>query len=427
MLRFNNKVFHVLALLFIAQSFNDLWSVEIGLPTPVQCVIVYSFFALPWKPANTFERGFIVFLILYLIVVALSSLYVADAYGLDLTVATIAANLIILLRIIPNVRSNDLVGTDINKFLTVIQYTVLIVTIPSGLFELITHQNILRTEYGLADTLFYLRGFHIDKLEFGCYLIVGAFISILRIGTMTVLSYKGLLNLLIIICSVTLLAFSYSSTSILGFILGGTVISFALLRHRRVAFSIFLFLSIGIVALLVDRSDLFSEQKELYKLKYSLNVQRYSEKNYRWLSFWAAFDQFQRAPLFGYGIGRSAIELRRALDFKQAVNAHNLFANELVDFGIVGFLPLFIFLVKVYRINWRCYARCRYLPSLDQSFVILTTALGLFLLARLILYYHRFDQSFYVIWIAMVFFCVSFIQKEIFRKKLEYITHRQTA
>lgn len=406
MLKFENPALKPFIILFFAFSFSDALSTPIlgGIPiTPVQIAILYGIFILKRKRNVSIIPTPIINIqwpiLIYYSIIILSTLLVWFDFGLNVSFLTIGFNLYWFLTMLPFL-SKGINESDILKFLRLLQGIILFVTVPSGLYELITHTHVLSTQYGLAENTFYLRGFHIDKLEFGSMLACGSFISLVNFIIEPGFK-KKLFNMIVLFLTTFLITFSFSTTSILGMITGIALI--LLFKSKRMLLLLPFLIAIGYIGKeLILETELYSDLSKAYELKYTLSVEQYEEKNFRYSAILTALEKFQDAPFFGYGVGRSGEIIMEKLIEEKPINSHNLIADELIEYGLIGFIPLIIFLVRLYRLLFIQIKKQLVFFIYYEAFFLLAFALGFFLIFRFMLYYHRFDQTFYFIWAAFV-------------------------
>jgi O-antigen ligase len=414
-LKFDNPVFKPLLILFAASSFNDWWSISIGIPTPVQLALLYGIYTFGFKykvnAVNHF-KGLRLTILIYLFVIGLSTLYIYYMNSaFNLAFVTVLFNMIWIVLAMPYL-SLGFKEEDIVKFFKLVTYIILFVTIPFGLIELITHKSFMNVDYGLSSEIFYVRGLHIDKLEFAGILAWAIFIVVSFLDQRRKeLSYIYLFTLLFL--SFLLISVSYSSTAILGALSGVLLIVF-----RGSKKSLIMLPAIAVVLLvtylLLSTTTLFNELLASYDLKYELNVNQSSERNFRIMSWEASIEQIFDSPIVGYGIGSSGKVVQEYfisnlnyftndyLDLSKEINTHNLLFNEMLDYGLVGTLPLFIALFIIYSYLFNS-SSAGY--KNNQGIVLLKNVcigLSVLLLLRFILYYHRYDQTLYVIWMVLM-------------------------
>jgi O-antigen ligase len=397
--RFENPGLLSLSILFIAFSFNDFWSINFGLPTPIQVAILwgiyYNFKKSCTKTNNSYWLLLVsmsCYLIMYLTITVIDFDINPNFY-----VVSIIFNSLFLFSLLPFLASGC-VQSDWNKLVIIIQVVVSVISVPPAMYELITHQNFITAQTGLAENVFYLRGLHLDKLEFGSIMALGSFISIIQFfNTENTQKYRNFSVLLFSVCTL-LLAFSYSTTSIMGFVTGLTLILFFV--NKKILWYMPIFLLFGWLAKdIVMQTSLFAEQQANYELKYKLNVEMADERNFRKIAIEKSLLAFEKEPWLGYGIEKNAEVTQKLMLSDKPVNSHNIFANELVNMGILGFAPLLCYVLFLYFFSFQS---SKNTPQYVRDIGLIAKAIGIFTAFRFILYYHRFDQTFYGIWAALV-------------------------
>lgn len=413
MFKFKNPALTHLFLLYLANTFNDFVVINLHiLPSPTQLVILYGYTVFFITNPKYFPREFQKLrniISIYIALVIISCLYVSlKLDALQLNMITIGGNVLWLIGIIP--MAYEGIGQDdmIKFFRLILIITLLFVVVP-GLYELITRKQII-VELDENSSLFYLKGFTSDKLEFGNILACGIFIS-LSCLLAKVKIHRQLF--IFCLCLFTLLIlFSFSTTSILG-VTAGILVLF-LIKFKNNLLPILLFVALLSGTFFVLRStQIFENQINEYNLKYTKNVDQADENNFRYLAFVAGFHLIPQQPIFGYGANSAGDVIRTylrkrnvdkdsTLTLRNSVNAHDFFINELIDYGLVGFSLLFTFIFSFFRLSFKKLRPIRrphtYLIVLKQVCV----CLSVYMIFRFTLYYHRFDQTFYFIWIVLI-------------------------
>jgi O-Antigen ligase len=399
-----------MALLFMAFSFNDWYSLTFGFPTPIQLAIVFGIYHnLRYKTSihKGYDGTFLTWLAIFYFFIIISNTIFDWDKNPSLLFVSIGFNLLWLMSVLP-LLSMGIEQEDWRKFCNLILLVVFIVTIPSGCIELITGKNVLDTQYGISSDIFYLRGLHIDKLEFGSILSLAGFIAFVDLVTKSPQTQYRTWKISIVVLVSLLLTFSFSTTSMLGFASGIFVILLYMNRKYLVYVPVIALLSF-MASQIVQNTSLFQSQQSSYQLKYKLNIEMYDEKNFRYLAIDAALDKIQESFIMGYGVGQSGAIIKKALGTEKEINTHNFFGNELLDYGLLGFIPITIFLYIVFKLSFRVRPDQ---PTYINQMSLLNKATSVFLMFRFMLYYHRFDQAFYVIWVALVVIYIASINNQ---------------
>jgi O-antigen ligase len=413
MFKFKNPAVTHLLLLYTANTFNDFAVINLHIfPSPTQVVILYGYSVFFVSNPLPFPREFQKLrhiITIYLGFIIISCIYVSiQQNALQLIMFTIGANVLWLIGIIPLAYQG--IGEDdmIKFFKIVLIVTIIFVAIP-GFYEFITGKQII-VELEEDSGLFYLKGFTSDKLEFGNILACGIFISLSCLFA-KIRQYRRFF----VFCLVTftfLIVFSFSTTSVLGLAAGLLILFY--IRFKRNLVPILLFLSLLIGGFfLVRNSTIFQNQIDEYNLKYTKNINQASENNFRYLAVEAGFHLIPEQPILGHGANSSGDVIRTylkkrnvnndsTLSLKNSVNAHDFFINELIDYGLVGFCLLFAFVYSFFKLSFKKLRRIEtshtYLIVLKQVCV----CLSMYMIFRFVLYYHRFDQTFYFVWIVLI-------------------------
>lgn len=411
MLKFKNKAFLSLSLLLIAQLINDWCAITIGFPTPVQIIMILSIILLPWKLNKSKDfckiRNYIVY---YLFFILLSFSLINYSRNSLFQLLSIVINSIYLLRIIQNFKQKAICYSDLLNFFNTILLSIVFITIPSGIIELVTHKNILNFDKGLSDALFYIRGLHIDKIDFGTYLSLGSFVGLGMLFSNAINFYYKFLSFIVIVFSLLLVALSFSTTSIIG--LGFGLLIIFILSPIKSTFQ-YVMISIFLIAIFsgLVKTDLAKMQIDAYELKYNLQVEHYKERNSRYMMLSKSVSLFSESPLWGHGFDRSAYLFQKVLKWYKPLNAHNFFANELINNGVLGFIPLFLLFFNFFYLSIKAVKDNKmYVNFKFVNFSFIGAGLSCFILFRLMLYYHNFNNTIYIIWSAIVFSLYKFYQ-----------------
>lgn len=408
-LKYKNPGMLSVAILFIAFSFNDWYSLTFGFPTPIQLAIVFGIYNnLRYRVmmrSGYNSTALIVLALLYLFIVITYTI-MDWSHNPSTLFVSIGFNLFWLLSALP-LLSIGIEKEDWRKLCTVFLLVVSVITIPSGYLELFLGRNILDTRLGLSDDIFYLRGLHIDKLEFGSILSLAGFIAFVDVVSKDENQYKPWKIAILALVSI-LLVFSFSTTSMLGF--GAGICIIMLYMNKKYFIYAPLLLGIGYLFYsILQNTSLYHSQQSSYELKYKLNVEMYDQKNFRYLAIEAAEKKIEENLFFGYGVGQSGKVIQELLGSEKDINTHNFIGNELLDYGLLGFTPLFVFIVLLIYLSFKVPEDKT--PYLNQMNLVVK-AVAVFLLFRFFLYYHRFDQAFYVIWAALVVTYIASINNQ---------------
>jgi O-antigen ligase len=408
-----NPITNSLILLLFAQSFNDWWSLTFGLPTPVQLVIAGSIWYnfrhfvgatqndLTIKKIRLYLRWYLFVVIIYWLILS------TKGGGIFLQGISTVTDLVWVLTAMPLLSKgfNRFDWERLSKFALII---IGVITIPPGFYELVTHTNILDTKFGISDNFFYLRGLHIDKLEFGAFLSLGVFISLGRmLFEGKKISFWGkVYQTYVFAFGVVLISFSFSTTSIVGMVTGVIML---FIISKKIKYILPVGVAALSIAIVIKSNSLYSSFEDAYNLKYTQNVTNADDANFRYKALQVSATEFLNEPIFGYGMGQSAAVVNNKLRMGKDVNAHNFFANELLDYGLFGTVPLALALINVFIVVFKKKLKTDD-TSLDQ-FRAVTIAFSTFMLFRLMLYYHEFNQSLYLVWISLAILQYMSIKK----------------
>jgi hypothetical protein len=413
-LKFQNPACYILLMLVFAHCINDIFTTPIlgNIPvTPVQVTIMGSIIYLliySRKLTSRLIRSIFVPAYFYLGFIFISTVisYI-DTEHLELYLLTLGFNLF-LLRLLAPFLVEGFSVQDTRNFVLSLCTVLFFFAILPGSYEFVTRSYILPTKKGLSSNVFYVRGFFTDKLELGTALGIMIFMLILLTESIHA-NFKRILIFGLTLVAAVLVFFSFSTTAIVGIISGAAVLLFFNIRGIFIK-TFFSLLIIYLGYTLVSETNLFEEQVRSYQLKYTLNVERYEEKNFRYLSFVKGLERFLDKPFFGNGVSQSQVIIQEVLGTKKQVNPHNFLVTELIDYGLVGTVFISFFLYRLYKLlRFSIYDYSGH-PHV-QFFNKLSLALGILVLFRLVLYYHRFDQTIYFFFAALLMTTYGMIRK----------------
>lgn len=405
MLKFNNPAINVILALVIAHCLNDLLSTPVigSIPiTPVQVTIfisiIYLIFLGRKLQSRIIKRLFVPLYIYFIVIIISTILTFIEFRQFELYVLTLGFNLLLLRSLAPYLEMG-FISSDLKKLVLILIYLIVILVVVPGLYEAITRSHLLQTQKGISANIFYVRALFTDKIEFGSMLGLLVFMLILLLEIIKT-TFARIIIIFLIMVSLLLTFFSFSSTAIIGIISGSIVLY--LYNIKAIFVKSFLAVLVLFVAYsFISDTPLFEEQVRSYNLKYSLNIERYDERNFRYLSFVKGFESFVKNPFFGSGVSQSQVIIQKLLGTKKQINPHNIISTELIDYGLLGTFFLCLFLFKLYRlmtVNRLVYLGPPHLYFLQR----LVLAVGILVLFRLVLYYHRFDQTIYFLWVALL-------------------------
>ncbi len=379
------KGLNYLSIFIIINLINDFWSIYVSSITLNHIFIVILLFSLSYKkttrslPVNKVRSV----LIFYLVYILINSIITLGKFENQFIFISILLKSISFLILVPYFKS-----ISKNQFLFFVKrlffFLLFLVFLP-GLYEQITRTNLMTFSDGLSKDVFYIRAFTMDKIDFGSniILLIGCSLVLFREDVKFKYWY-----LTIILGSMILLVFSFSSTNILGLFFSG--ILYLIFYSKRKIISLFVLVAIGFTTYYFTK-EYFGN----YQNKFEIKEQQLGETEFRSVALKESISIWLESPLFGHGSEANGYLLMKNISWlTKPLNSHN-FINEFTNYGLLGGVPLlylFLYLfISVVRVNDK-----KTLPFL--FWVILTGPL----ISRVFFYYHRFDEVVYVLW-----FCLS--------------------
>jgi O-antigen ligase len=382
----NNSVgvFYLLVFILIG-TVNDLWSNTIGLPTLYHIYFVFLvIFVKKYKFSSyPFIRDWVKLLIFYLLVVLINSIVTLGKMGLHLNFVSVIMKSFMFLVILPyflNLRS-----TDYLKFFKLLLIGLVFTVLLPGLYEHITQESLLTNNTVQFIKFFYLRAFTTDKIDFGFNLIM--IIACCLVLFKRNKTFIKLLFCLLIGMSLFFLVLSFSSTNILGLLF--SVLFYLLFYSKQKVVGLF-FVSLAFFVLLLLTSDFTKHYEE----KAEVAENGAGDKEFRSRAVIESVGFFADSPFFGHGAEMEGFLLEQKIGWLgKSVSSHN-FISEFTNYGLLGGFPaLLLFTYIVYLIYKR--------PDKNRELFLFWLLISGPLLARLLLYYHRFDKPLYFLWFAI--------------------------
>jgi O-Antigen ligase len=407
---FDNPALWALFAYYLANLVNDPVNLWLGLNsifTPKQFALVFGIAFLIFekgpKRNSLFRNSMFSLIAFYAICLTSYTLFLVAgkaSEGAWLGLLTTGIN-ILWLFVVGNVLSRGLTARDARNFIGGMLILGLIPLL-SGLYEISQGQSILRGY--LPDKwvglFFYIRGFHIDKVDFVTALapaIISGFILISHHGVKKhwyLLPYLG--------ASLVCVFKSFSTTGIIG--LTGALLFLAFLNVSRTAkiyFIILLALGVGVVlaAINTQGGQFLVEQ---YTDKYEKQTQL--AYNPRFVYGAICFRAFLGSPIWGVGFGNH----QRLIDqevhgWAGGGGAHSIMKIP-ADLGLIGSIPFFLFWIILYSATFRSFRAMSFKRG-DEHSIMVKFSLGfsIFVLARLILYFHGMAGEAFILWPAFAY------------------------
>lgn len=417
---FENVGLWALLLYWLTTLINDpivLYYGQEGVLTPRQVAVVISImitipsFGLKSLRGTVFARS-IPWLVSFFLVSAVSYTFFAMIGRTNLdhfkTLVATGANVLWLI-VVGAALSKGLSPSDKKKL---VRSMLLIGMVPlvTGLYESVTQQHLLSG--GFADrglgSFFWVRGLHVDKVDFVSALAPGVFLAYLLLGL------KGWLKmwylLLYFAAGLALSFYSFSTTGMLGLVGGIFVISLLYqCRGKRIGFTLVVLCVVAILATyIVGETDMGRFLTDQYTDKYER--QSHLENNPRYVYGAICVREFLESPLWGIGFGNHVMKIYHETGgWAGGGNAHSVLSI-LADLGLLGAAPFFFFFGYLYYHTWRSVLRY----SNSQMFYVDRTLLGLvlsmsvFVLAKFAFYFHALADPTVYVWLALTYAIFGF-------------------
>ncbi|HRI19362.1 MAG TPA: O-antigen ligase family protein [Panacibacter sp.] len=288
-------------------------------------------------------------------------------------------------------------------------FLLLIPNIFFGFYELVTRKYFFpeglsgAMANGISPDVFYVRGSFTDKFDFSSYMILGPlmYLSLFANGIKLKLLYR-----IIALLSLVLVLFSYSSSVIIALVI---IILYTFIFQVTIKKSVVLIM-VGTAILIAgsiffSQSFLLSNQLTSYQLKYQRQVEEREDFNFRWIAFNTGIKKFIENPVLGYGMdnGKYIIFNYSKVNLVKPVNSHNYLINNLLDYGLIGFIPITIGIFNLFKF-FKGIKKTGSSVKAVGDFIML---LFLFHLITLQTYYQQFDRSMYFVLMFLIFFYTS--------------------
>jgi O-antigen ligase len=134
-------------------------------------------------------------------------------------------------------------------------------------------------------------------------------------------------------------------------------------------------------------------------------VEEKDEYNFRWIAFNIGIKKFIDNPIWGYGIdnGKNIIFKYSPVPLLKPVNSHNYFINNLLDYGLIGFISLTTSILLLFRLFVRIKSSGPSIKPIGDLIMFLF----IFHLITFQTYYQQFDRSLYFAFMVLIFFYLS--------------------
>ncbi len=411
---FKNKGILAFFIYYLVTLINDPIVLNYGIEgaaTPRQFAIIAGVMIV-WRYVKLDRESFFcrtikwLFLFYFVCACSFSIFYILDKANENYltTLLTNGANIIWIFTV-GSALSQGITKDDITKFIYGILFLGLIPLL-SGLYELSQSQHIMHggfAERGVG-SFFWVRGFHNDKVDFVSGLAPAVFVAFLlilrqRSKTWYLLPYFSL--------SMYVIFFSFSTTGILGVVSGliFLILFFGTFRVKIgmliVVVSTVLFL---IVSINTDMGSFFIKQY-LIKYEHQSNSETLQTGNARYAMGLICLREFINSPIFGVGFGGHVNIIYHELGgWGGQGNAHSILSVP-ADLGLTGTIPFFLFWAGLYAFVFRSITQLdRYHIDKDVSILLqLSSALSIFVIFRLLFYFHSIANASFIMWPALVY------------------------
>ena len=377
-------------LAFIIISFiNDFWGVLIGIPTLNQLFLLFVIFRFKLIKISTLDirlKKIHLLLRFYLIIILINTIITFGQFSSGITILPTIIKLIIVIYISPHLI--NISSSDIKYFTKYLFNSLFILVFLPALIELFMNKNIMIYSGGLNENIFHLRAFTIDKVDFGFNLIMLIGVSIVRYNNLN--SIKKYFYIIVSIISSILLVFSFSSTNLVGVIL--SVLIYLLTSSKNKIRSLLIIFSFGLITF-------YATQQYHYQFiqKYIISSAKLeNSEEFRSIALKESFNLFFESPFLGYGADSNGYILKKRLRLSSSsklISSHNII-SEFTNFGLIGAVPILLVFIYIF---YGVYKQRKNLSPLFLIFIFISGPV----IARLLLYFHRFDKSIYVIFILL--------------------------
>lgn len=323
-----------------------------------------------------------------------------------LTLVTNGGNILWLV-IVCNVLSRGVSEMDRIRFVWGMLLLGLI-PLASGLYELVTQQHILSGGFSerKVGNFFWVRGFHIDKVDFVSALAPSVLLAYL------LLTVDGWIRRCYLIpyfiAGIGLTFYSFSTTGCLG--LTGAILSVAVLSNTRRLQTKVAFVAVCVIGVVTLTVLLDTDKGRFFKDQYTAKYERqsYLEDNPRYVYGRICLREFLHSPLCGVGFGNHVTIIYDELGgWAGGGNAHSVMSIP-ADLGLLGTVPFVLCFAYLYYYTWRSarYAALR-VSKFDGVLIGLAASMSVFLLARFAFYFHSLADPTIFAWIVIVFAIVG--------------------
>lgn len=282
-----------------------------------------------------------------------------------------------------------------------------VVPVACGLIELVTRAPLFTygvMARGISESVFYIRGTHTDKLDFAAEMALCIFLCVAGLlnrarrpaGRAFLFWTAGI--------AAVLIAFSWSTTGILGLVVG---LALQMLFYSRsqvaTAFSVVALVGMFIYFCFTSLS-VGAGQLEAYQQKFSLEQSYRADgemRSFRTASMKACITGAVASPIWGIGFGNQFEYIQNALNTAKPMNAHSVL-SVFLELGFVGGLPFAILLLILLRATIQAARSSTRGDPVMGDLGPVAVALTGFTLVRYLFYFHYLNSSQDFIWISVV-------------------------
>lgn len=275
-----------------------------------------------------------------------------------------------------------------------------LVILMTGVAEYLYGDNLLETSYGTLSGQFWIRGLHIDKVDYASSAIAGVLL-LWGISQSSRTPDRKIRNLLGLVILIFLIILSRSWTGYTGLIIS-LFLYFMSSKAKKVPFIISVVVFISIIAFLLPQSQFYEDLYSANDLKFSLQIEDINNNNFRYKVFVISNEYFLTTPLLGAGFGRSADVVKEIMNDPDAPLPHNALSTVMVEQGIVGLIPFLLLVFSIIGVWFSALKTKNLSPAIPNGIQVFLIGFAGLVFARFVLYYFYLSLSIYYIWAVLL-------------------------